>query len=84
MNELTITALMDIVRSCAGEAEIPAAGEVGDTAFGDLGYDSLALLETVSQIERTYGVHLADDEVTGTTTPQALLDAVNGAVRQKS
>lgn len=74
---LTVATLMEIMCNCAGEGEGLAAGQdVHDMSFEDLGYDSLALLETASRIERDYGVRLADDEVTEARTPRAFLALV--------
>ncbi|MEW2562484.1 acyl carrier protein [Streptomyces griseorubiginosus] len=52
-------------------------GDVLDTDFADIGYDSLALLETASRVEREYGIELDETVVGDATTPRALLDAVS-------
>jgi act minimal PKS acyl carrier protein len=86
MVELDVATLMGIMRECAGEspdlarAEVSADQDVEDLSFTELGYDSLALLETASRIERDYGVRLAEDRVTDATTPRELLSMVNAAV----
>ncbi|MGW7794054.1 acyl carrier protein [Streptomyces tricolor] len=77
MAKLTIDRLKDILRISAGEDESEQlAGEIGETTFGELGYDSLALLETAALIKREYGVDITDD-IEHLTTPQALTDFVN-------
>ena len=48
-----------------------------DTEFGDLGYDSVALLEIAGRIEREYGVAIDDDTASPAGTPHALLSVVN-------
>ena len=48
--------------------------------FQDLGYDSLAMMETAARITQEYGVDLSDDEITEVATPRALLDLVNRSV----
>ncbi|WP_405458086.1 acyl carrier protein [Streptomyces sp. NBC_00101] len=53
-------------------------GDILDTEFADIGYDSLALLETASRIEREYGIELDEDLIGDATTPRAFLDAVTG------
>ncbi|GAA4136220.1 acyl carrier protein [Actinomadura keratinilytica] len=71
---ITIDDLGRILREAAGIELGPGAA---DQPFADLGYDSLALLETGSRIEREYGVRLDDDTLTEVETPAALLDVVN-------
>ncbi|GAA2879361.1 actinorhodin polyketide synthase acyl carrier protein [Actinoplanes cyaneus] len=76
---MTIDDLQRILVSCAGEDD--ATATVTDSAgrrFDDLGYDSLALMETAARIEQEFGVKLPDDEVNDARTPQELLDLVNG------
>ncbi|CAM5658881.1 Acyl carrier protein OS=Streptomyces tendae OX=1932 GN=GUR47_25175 PE=4 SV=1 [Streptomyces tendae] len=76
--ELTVEDLTGIMRSSAGEDEsVDLDGDILDSAFADLGYDSLALLETVARISRDYGVELGDDVLDGVETPRDLLTAVN-------
>jgi ketoreductase len=71
--------LRRILREGAGADEtVDLEGEILDTDFGALGYESLALLETGSRIEREYGIALGDDALAPDTTPRALLAAVNG------
>lgn len=80
MEELTVTRLMEIVRECAGDGETPtSADDVLDVEFSALGYDSLAMLETASRVERDYGIRLADDQVTEAKTPRAFLSLVRDA-----
>lgn len=77
---MTLEELRAILIECAGEDEaIDVSGEIAETDFADLGYDSLALLEMASRIERTRGVRIADDQVPELRTPRAVLDLVNGA-----
>ncbi|KOT87174.1 actinorhodin polyketide synthase acyl carrier protein [Streptomyces sp. NRRL F-5755] len=51
--------------------------EILDIEFSDIGYDSLALLETASRIEREYGIDLDEAVIGDATTPRAFVDAVN-------
>ncbi|MFJ8469279.1 acyl carrier protein [Streptomyces swartbergensis] len=78
---MTLDDLRRILVACAGEDDgIDLTGDILDTAFEDLGYDSLALMESAARIKQEYGVDLSDDDVADVETPRALLDIVNGAV----
>lgn len=76
--KFTIDELRAVLRAAAGEEE-SAVGETDilDVPFTDLGYDSLALLEAGSRIERERGIKLGDSTITEAQTPRALLEAVN-------
>jgi acyl carrier protein len=75
--ELTLDDLRRILRAVAGEAEGAGLdGDILDVSFTDLGYDSLALLETAGQIERERDLQLAESTVTEAQTPRQLLAAV--------
>ncbi|WP_131766946.1 acyl carrier protein [Candidatus Protofrankia californiensis] len=83
MSQLTLDDLRTILREAAGEDEsVDLAGDILDTAFTDLGYDSLALLEAAAVIDRNYGITLADDLFTGVETPRQLLAEVNAALEK--
>ncbi|WP_409491263.1 acyl carrier protein [Amycolatopsis sp. cmx-11-12] len=73
--------LTSILRESAGEEEgVDLDGDILDTPFEELGYDSLALFNTVGRIEREMGIALPDDVVAEATTPRFLLDRVNTAL----
>lgn len=73
-----LTDLRRILREGAGtEQGVDLDGEILDTPFGDLGYDSLALMETAARISREYGVTLDEEALAAATTPRHLLDLVN-------
>lgn len=77
MPELTIERLRQIMRECAGEDEsVTIDGDIHDIPFPDLGYDSLAIMETAAKVEREFGLSLPDD-MAETPTPRAFLEAVN-------
>ncbi|MEU5213927.1 acyl carrier protein [Streptomyces sp. NPDC020742] len=81
MTTLTLDDLRRILISCAGENdEIDLNGDILDSSFQDLGYDSLALMETAARIGQEYGVDVSDDDIATVETPRALLEIVNGAV----
>ncbi|MFE9255388.1 acyl carrier protein [Streptomyces sp. NPDC006879] len=70
--------LKRILLEAAGADEgVDLDGDILDTEFLALGYESLALLETGGRIEREYGITLDDDALTDAATPRALLDVVN-------
>ncbi|MGI5151559.1 acyl carrier protein [Plantactinospora sp. CA-294935] len=71
--------LKRILREGAGSDEsIDLDGDILDISFDELGYDSLALLETGGRIEREYGIRLDDDALSGEHTPRALVELVRG------
>lgn len=77
MPELTIEQLVQIMRECAGEDEsVSLDGDIYDAPFSDLGYDSLAVMETAARIERQFGLNLPDD-IAVAETPRAFLGTVN-------
>lgn len=83
--ELTMDDLRRVLRRVAGEDEaIDPDQLIDDVDFGDLGYDSLALLEAAREIEREYGVTLADDVVATSARPGAFLAMVNGALAESA
>ncbi|WP_336159382.1 acyl carrier protein [Amycolatopsis sp. VC5-11] len=74
MTEFTLKTLIELLRECAGEDEgVELDGEILDVPFDELGYDSLALFNTVARIERDYRVSLPDEVVTEARTPRELL-----------
>ncbi|MEU1662857.1 acyl carrier protein [Streptomyces sparsogenes] len=80
---MTLSELTTLLRECAGEDEtVDLDGDVLDTPFTDLNYDSLAVLQTVGRIEREYGVLLADDTVAEAATPRLLLQYVNAGLTE--
>ena len=77
-NHFTLTDLTRMLRESAGEEEgVDLDGDVIDTPFIELGYDSLALLQVIGEIQREYGVEIPDDAVVDAETPRALLDLIN-------
>lgn len=78
MSAMTIEDLRAILVSCAGEDESTDTGtDISDVLFEELGYDSLALMETAARIERDFGVRLPEEMMVELKTPRALLDLVN-------
>lgn len=78
MRELTIEQLKDFLHKAIGEDEaVDLSGDVLDTPFTDLGFDSLAVIDTTSKVERHFGIKLPEDEAEVAHTPRAFLDLVN-------
>jgi act minimal PKS acyl carrier protein len=79
--ELTIDGLKAILRAAAGaDEQVNLDGDILDVKFTDLGYDSLAVMETGSRIEREFGVTLDEDTLMFATTPRTFLAVVNGSL----
>jgi act minimal PKS acyl carrier protein len=75
---VTIADLRRILRDAAGaEEDVDLDGDILDVEFADLGYDSLALLETAARITQEFGVKLDDAVVVDANTPRKLLTAAN-------
>lgn len=80
MAGITLEALRAILVECAGEDESGGLdGDILDTPFVELGYDSLALIETAARLKRQFGVDIPDDRVTELDTPRKMLKFVDDA-----
>jgi act minimal PKS acyl carrier protein len=78
VRQLTLDDLRTILRVSGGVEEgVDLDGDIIDVTFEQLGYDSLALLEASTNIERTFGVSLDDPTFRDAATPKALMDVVN-------
>ena len=76
--QFTVDDLKRILFEGAGADDgVDLDGDILDMSFEDLGYESLALLETAGRIEREYGITLDDSVVADATTPGALIEVVN-------
>ncbi|MFF5639799.1 phosphopantetheine-binding protein [Streptomyces sp. NPDC012825] len=74
--------LKRILKEGVGADEsVDLEGDILDVDFEALGYESLAMLETGTRIEREFGVVLTDETLTETTTPRRLIEAVNVQLR---
>jgi act minimal PKS acyl carrier protein len=81
VDRLELTELTRILRECAGEEEhVDLDGDVLDLLFIDLGYDSLAVLQTTGYVERKFDVLLDEEAVDEADTPRRYLDMVNRAL----
>ncbi|MCX5372729.1 acyl carrier protein [Streptomyces sp. NBC_00103] len=76
--EFTLPDLRTILLEAAGtDEDVDLDGDIANLDFQDLGYESLALLETAGRIERAYGISLDEEAFTEARTPRALIDLVN-------
>ncbi|MFE7516583.1 acyl carrier protein [Streptomyces sp. NPDC057540] len=74
--------LKRILKEGVGADEsVDLEGDILDVDFEALGYESLAMLETGTRIEREFGVALTDETLTETATPRRLIEAVNVQLR---
>ncbi|MFF9486111.1 acyl carrier protein [Streptomyces sp. NPDC014676] len=76
--QLQLADLRTVLVECAGDLDDMELGEAAlDRLFTDLGYDSLAILETAAAVGQRYGVELRDEDVAEAVTPRAFLLLVN-------
>ncbi|XVQ14176.1 acyl carrier protein [Spirillospora sp. CA-255316] len=79
--EMTLPELKETLLAAAGESEgVDLDGDIADVPFADLGYDSLAILETGGRVEKKYGISLDDDDITSAETPGELLKLINASL----
>ncbi|MFC4049893.1 acyl carrier protein [Actinomadura syzygii] len=82
---ISLDDLRDLLVQCAGEVTgVDLAGDIIDTDFEEIGYDSLALMETGARLEAVYGVVIPDDDIAELKTPRDLLDRVNQTLVEAS
>jgi minimal PKS acyl carrier protein len=75
---MTIDDLRTILVASAGESDGGLDGDIRDVDFDELGYDSLALMETAARIRSDFGVTIPDERIAELRTPGEILDLVNG------
>ncbi|GAA3494170.1 acyl carrier protein [Streptomyces albogriseolus] len=81
MRQFELDDLKALLRECAGEEEgVDLDGDVVDVPFAELGYDSLAILQTTGRIERDFDVALDEEALDEADTPRAYLELVNRAL----
>lgn len=75
MEYLTLHDLRRIFTTLAGVDEsVNLDGDILDTEFADLGYDSIAVLEAVGQIQRECGIEFDEDALSEVHTFRGLLE----------
>ncbi|MFJ8107281.1 acyl carrier protein [Streptomyces sp. NPDC096132] len=78
MSTISFEDLKAIMSRCIGELDGQEITENDlGTSFTDLGYDSLAVLEIASQVQREYGLKIPDEAIESMDSPQAVIDYVN-------
>ncbi|GAA3703003.1 acyl carrier protein [Nonomuraea antimicrobica] len=83
MPEFTAEDLRVVIRGTVGvDDSVDLDGDIVDVPFGELGYDSLAVLEIANKIQKEFGVAIPDDLIVELETPRKLIGFVNqeGAV----
>ena len=80
MTQFTLDDLRRILREGAGDSGT-LDGDITDVPFTDLGYDSLALLELSSRVEREYAVPIPDDAALAMRTPGAAVAYINDRLK---
>lgn len=75
MSDVTLADLVSVIRECAGDSDVADLdGDILDTTFEDLGYDSIALLEVSAKLQQDLGVEIAEGEM---DTPRNTLLLIN-------
>jgi minimal PKS acyl carrier protein len=79
VSELTIDQLKQIMLRCSGVDDgVDLSGDITDEQFRELGYDSLAVLEMASQLQREYKLEIPDEAIEELNSPGDVLRYVNG------
>ncbi|MFI2184025.1 acyl carrier protein [Streptomyces sioyaensis] len=83
MSGYTLDELRVVMRESVGVDEsVDLSGDITDVTFSDLGYDSLAVLELASQVQRAVGVPIADELALEAPSPGAFVACVNQALTE--
>jgi minimal PKS acyl carrier protein len=81
MTPFTIDDLKAYLREAVGDDDsVDLDGDILDVPFAELGFDSLAVIDTTSKIERRHGVSLPEDEAAAAETPGELLALVTSQI----
>jgi act minimal PKS acyl carrier protein len=81
MTGLTLDELLTIIKQAGGAWNpVDAGTDIADVPYTELGYDSLALLEVLTRIERRLQVKISEETVIDTATPGETLASVNAFV----
>jgi act minimal PKS acyl carrier protein len=80
MSGITFDELKAIMNRCTGDDGVELSESDLGTDFTDMGYDSLAVLEIASQIQREYGLQIPDEAIEEMNSPQAVIDYVNAGL----
>lgn len=77
MISLTLENLKQLMQSCGVDEGTDLNGDIAESSFEELGYDSLALLDIIAQIENEYDLKLSEEDLDKMQTPGQLIDFVN-------
>lgn len=77
---MTLDDFRRILIDCAGETETELNDALLDMTFDDIGYDSLALMESAARIRQQFGVTIPEDTIHDLETPRQVLAFVNDAL----
>jgi act minimal PKS acyl carrier protein len=81
--QFTIDDLVRLLQKYSGEDEpISLGADIADSEFIDLGFDSMALFNSVGQIERDYDIELPAEVVIELGTPRELVNEITRRIRQ--
>ncbi len=87
MTALALQRLTELMAACGDRdpaADVALDDSIGDVLFEELGFDSLSLFNMCLQIEDSYSVKLALDDVLAAETPNGLIDLVNANLRRSA
>jgi acyl carrier protein len=85
MSVFTLDELKVVVHEASGVTDGVSLDESAlDETMRELGYDSLAVLEIASKIQRDFGIDMPDEAIEGMQTPRAILDYVNSQLTVKA
>ena len=77
-NKFTLDNLRELMQACAGvEDDVDLDAGIDDVEFEELGYDSLAVLEVASHVQRKYSVPMPDECVDHMKTPRQAVAYIN-------
>ncbi|RAJ32097.1 act minimal PKS acyl carrier protein [Kitasatospora sp. SolWspMP-SS2h] len=75
---MTVHELHEILIACAGgDRPEVSDDDLADLTLDELGYDSLALIETVARLKVQWGVEIPEGEILEVSTLGDLLDLVH-------
>ncbi|MFG2194373.1 acyl carrier protein [Streptomyces sp. NPDC048639] len=81
MSTISFDDLKAIMSRCTGELDGRELTEADlATSFTEIGYDSLAVLEIASQIQREYDLQIPDEAIEEMDSPKAVIDYVNATL----
>ncbi|MFF1902831.1 acyl carrier protein [Kitasatospora sp. NPDC058218] len=81
MAEMTLDELKGFLLQAMGEDDsLDLSGDILDTGLTELGFDSLAIIDTTNKVERHFGIKLPESEASDIETPRDFLDVVNRAI----